>query len=68
MELCSSFGKQIGECFKLIFQILVYYYYYYKLFYTGISWFGFANHFQEASNELKSKQMVFFLNCKPFFK
>ena len=54
----SLISRKKGECSKLIFQILVYYYYY-KLFYTGISWFCFANHFQEASNELDSKQMVF---------
>ena len=35
VELCSSVGKQKGECSKPIFQILVYYYYY-KLFYTSI--------------------------------
>ena len=33
MESCSNFGKQKGEYFKPIFQILVYYY---KLFYAGI--------------------------------
>ena len=59
-EKCGTvikFSKQICECSKLIFQILVYYYYY-KLFYTGISWVLIANHYQEASNELESKQMV----------
>ena len=54
MESCSSFGKQKGECFKPIFQILVYYY---ELFDIGILMVFIVNHIlKQSNNEFLSKQ------------
>ena len=46
MELCSSFGKQRGECSKPNFQILVYYYY--KLFTLVFNGFNFKPWLKQA--------------------
>ena len=54
-----KFGKQRGECSKLIFpntSVLLL-----LLLKIALHWYFMvlsSNHFQEASNELESKQMV----------